>query len=77
MRGVELGEVLLPAHTPFSWAHDDPLVRLGRVTEWEVLGDGREAPVGQKLLLVDDEVFPILELRELEVAPAPATAPAP
>jgi type VI secretion system protein ImpE len=77
MRGVELGEVLLPALTPYAWAHDDPLVRLGRLTEWEVLGDGREIPVGQKLLLVDDEVFPILELRELEVAPAPATASAP
>ncbi|HEY9505632.1 MAG TPA: type VI secretion system accessory protein TagJ [Gemmatimonadales bacterium] len=77
MRGVELGEVLLPALTPYAWAHHDPLVRLGRVTEWDRLGDGREAPVGQKLLLVDDEAFPILELRELEVASAPATASAP
>jgi type VI secretion system protein ImpE len=75
MRGVELGEVLLPALAPFSWAHDDPLVRLGRVTAWQELPDGRTAPVGQKLLLVDDEEFPILEVRELDVAPVPAAAP--
>jgi type VI secretion system protein ImpE len=75
MRGVELGEVLLPALVPFSWAHDNPLVRLGRVTEWQELPGGRPAPVGQKLLLVDDEEFPILEVRELDVTPVPAAAP--
>jgi hypothetical protein len=31
------------------------MVRLGRVTEVETLEDGRDAPVGQKLLLVDGE----------------------
>jgi type VI secretion system protein ImpE len=74
-RGVELGEVLLPVLAPFSWVHDDVRVRLGRTTEWQELADGEQAPVGQKLLLVDDEEFPILEVRELEVAPVPATAP--
>ena len=34
--------------------------------------DGDQAPAGQKLLLVDGEEFPILELRELEIAHAPA-----
>jgi protein involved in temperature-dependent protein secretion len=28
-------------------------------------------PVGQKLLLVDDQEFPILEVRELDIVPAP------
>jgi len=36
------------------------------------LDGGGEAPVGQKLLLVDGEEFPILELRELEITPVPA-----
>jgi len=69
-RGIELGEVLLPALTPLAAQHADDQVRLGRVTEWEALPDGREAPVGQKLWLVDGEEFPILELRELDVTPA-------
>lgn len=64
---VELGEVLLPAMTPRAWDHPDPEVRLGRVTDWRELDDGSPAPVGQKLLVVDDEFFPFLEIRELEV----------
>jgi len=39
------------------------------VTEWVATDDG-DAPVGQKLLLVDDEEIPILEVRELTVTPA-------
>ena len=70
-KGVELGEVLLPAIAPLSWRDPDGAVRLGRVTEW-VAVDGGEAPIGQKLLLVDGEELPILELRELEITPAPA-----
>jgi type VI secretion system protein ImpE len=74
LRGIELGEVLLPVLTPHAWANDDPRVRLGQMTEWHELADGRQAPVGQKLLLVDDEEFPILELRELDVVSVPAAA---
>jgi protein involved in temperature-dependent protein secretion len=43
------------------------------VTEWVELDGGLDAPVGQKMLLVDDEEFPILEVRELEIE-SPATA---
>jgi len=66
-RGLELGEVLLPALTPLAARHADDLVRLGRLTEWQELDDGTQAPIGQKLLLVDGEEFPILEVRELEI----------
>jgi type VI secretion system protein ImpE len=61
----DLGEVLLPALTPFSWKHEDDAVRLGRATVWEDSSEG-ELPAGQKMLLVDDEEFPLLELRQLE-----------
>ena len=71
-RGVELGEVLLPVLTPLAATHPDPLVRLGRVTAWDELPDGRAVPAGQKLLLVDGEELPILELRELVVTPPAA-----
>jgi type VI secretion system protein ImpE len=73
-KGGELGEVLLPVLAPGTWKHADPEVRLGRMTEWQELADGRQAPVGQKLLLVDDEEFPLLEVRELEFTPVPSAA---
>jgi len=69
-KGLELGQVLLPAISPLSWQYDDTDVRLGRVTEWVALDDGTEVPVGQKLLLVDGEELPILELRTLEISAA-------
>jgi len=73
-QGLELGEALLPAIAPLTWRHADAAVRLGRVTEWTKLSDGEQAPIGQKMLLVDDEEFPILELRELEIAQVPAAS---
>jgi type VI secretion system protein ImpE len=65
--GMDLGEVLIPAHAPGSAKHEDDLVRLGRVTDWVDLGEKGFAPIGQKLLLVDGEEFPLLELRELQI----------
>jgi type VI secretion system protein ImpE len=62
----ELGEVLLPALQPFSWKHADENVRLGRMTEWQEEEGGAVVPVGQKMLLVDGEEMPILEVREIE-----------
>lgn len=70
MREMELGEVLMPVLTPGAWRHPDALVKLGRVTEIEELPDGRSVPVGQRLLLVDNEEVPILELRELTISPS-------
>ncbi len=73
-QGIELGEVLLPALAPLSWQHAEVAVRLGRVTEWTELEDRTAVPLGQKLLLVDGEEFPILELRELDITPAAGSA---
>src|SRR5690606_20649315 len=64
---AELGEVLVPATTPLAWRSSDEEVRLGRVTDWEELPDGTVVPIGQKLLRVDDELVPILEVRELVI----------
>lgn len=69
---VELGDVLLPATTPLACDASDDEVRLGRVTEWLETEDGTVVPSGQKLLVVDDEPFPFLELRELEVTREPS-----
>jgi len=75
-KGLELGEVLLPALAPFSFRHPEEAVRLGRMTVWEQ-EDGREVPYGQKTFLVDGEEVPILEIRSLTVDPAPAETHAP
>jgi len=64
----ELGEVLLPALTPFASRHADPNVRLGRATLWEENADGETVPVGQKMLLADDDEFPILDIRSVKIA---------
>jgi type VI secretion system protein ImpE len=65
-RGMDLGEVLIPAIYPFSWKHPDEAVWLGRVTDWSVDDVGREYPSGQKVLLVDGEEIPFLEVRSLQ-----------
>jgi type VI secretion system protein ImpE len=65
-KGTELGEVLLPALVPLSWRHPDEQVRLGRMTVWEE-EEGEAVPFGQKMLLVDGEEFPFLDVRHLEI----------
>jgi type VI secretion system protein ImpE len=73
-KGTELGEVLMPVLSPLSFRHTDDAVKLGRSTVWERQEDGETIPFGQKMLLVDGEDFPVLELRHLEITAA-LTAP--
>jgi type VI secretion system protein ImpE len=73
-QGKDLGEVLIPAIYPFSWKNADEAVWLGRVTDWSADDEGREYPSGQKMLLVDGEEVPFLEVRSIEFAQA-AVAP--
>jgi type VI secretion system protein ImpE len=69
-KGTELGEVLMPALCPLSFRHAEDAVKLGRSTVWEEQESGEIVPIGQKMLLVDGEEFPLLELRHLEIAAA-------
>ena len=73
-KGMDLGEVLVPAVYPFSWKQPDEQVWLGRVTEFLENEDGGESPVGQKMFMVDGEEFPFLEVRSLTFS-HPATTP--
>ncbi len=75
-KGQELGEVLVPALSPLTHTHADDAVRLGRETVWEVDEQGNEIPYGQKMLLVDGEEVPLLEVRELIIEAKPAAAAA-
>jgi type VI secretion system protein ImpE len=72
-KGLDLGEVLLPALTPLVSKHPRNSVRLGRETVWEEAG-GETLPAGQKLLLVDGDEIPILEVRDLLFAASSAAA---
>ncbi len=42
------------------------------MTVWEETSGGGEIPVGQKMLLVDGEEVPLLEVRKLEFRQAAA-----
>jgi type VI secretion system protein ImpE len=66
----ELGEVLTPVLAPLSWKHADDAVKLGRSTVWEEPADGEPVPYGQKMLLVDGEEFPYLEVRQITIETA-------
>lgn len=68
--GVELRDVFLPVLYPMSWRHEDDEVKLGRMTVWEPDAEYRELPFGQKMLLVDHEEVPLLEVRKLEIFPS-------
>jgi type VI secretion system protein ImpE len=70
----ELGEVLIPVLYPFSSAHPNDAVRLGRETHWQEVEGGEPIPMGQKIFLVDGEEFPLLEVRKLEFAVQESTA---
>src|SRR5262249_3562669 len=67
LKDTELGEVMFPALTPFAWQDTDDAVRLGRMTAWVEDDSGQAVPVGQKMLMVDGEEFPLLEIRTLEI----------
>ena len=73
LKGTELGEVLLPVLSPFAWQHNEEAVRLGRMTVWEEDVPGAAVPIGQKILLVDGEEIPLLEIRQLEFNSPQAT----
>lgn len=69
LRDLELGEVLLPVVTPLAFRHDDPLVRLGRGADVVTADDGEAWPEGARILLVDGDPLPLVDLRELVITP--------
>jgi type VI secretion system protein ImpE len=68
MKQQDFGEVLLPILYPFSWQHERDDVKLGRETDWMMIGDVLyESTFGQKLLVLDGErTVPFLEIRCLQ-----------
>jgi type VI secretion system protein ImpE len=80
LKGQEMGEVLVPVLYPFSWRHERETVRLGRETDFVLIGeDTWETPFGQKMLVLDSErTVSFLEIRSLvfdEPLPGPDISP--
>lgn len=60
----DLGEVLIPVLAPLSSQSGDGAVQLGRATVWEQSGEA-EVPLGQRMMLIDGEEIPLLEIRSI------------
>ncbi|MEP2718118.1 type VI secretion system accessory protein TagJ [Pseudophaeobacter sp.] len=58
--------VLIPTRYPGS-ASADAAVRLARATQWEEAGGGAYTGLGQRLLTIGDEDFPLMDIRQLQI----------
>lgn len=56
---------LLPSRYPGSEDDADPLVRLGRKTDWEEVSEGAFVGRGQKILMTDAGEYPLLDVRSI------------
>jgi type VI secretion system protein ImpE len=65
-----LGEVYLPNLYFGSHRHPDEAVRLGRVTIWDDVGSGVIRGAGQKMVFAGDQPRTLLEIGEIQFAPA-------
>jgi type VI secretion system protein ImpE len=65
-----LGEVFLPVLYVNSYQHHDNRVKLGRMTDWQADTEGLSLASGQKLLMVGERDWPLLEIRQLAFEPS-------
>lgn len=56
---------LIPARYPESHLAADPLLQLGRKTEWRDCGEGTWLGLGQRLLATDSGEFSLLDIRAI------------
>ena len=75
--GQPMGDVFVPALYVDSYKHADEQIKLGRLTDWEALGDRMVVGSGQRLFLVDGEEVTLLALGKGQLrGSSPAAAPA-
>jgi type VI secretion system protein ImpE len=65
-RDGPLGEVFLPVRYFGSSESSDDALRLGRMTDWKNITEATILGVGQRIFLIDDAEYPILEIRKIE-----------
>src|SRR5215813_575768 len=61
-----IGEVFIPALYCGSSKHPDDRIKLGRMTDWNEIGEGLYSGAGLRLFLVDGRDRPILEARRIK-----------
>lgn len=69
------GIVYVPILYPGSGAAATEALKLGRATDWQGADDGYARGVGQRMVFVDDDARPIMDLGTIEFSSAGATAP--
>ena len=67
---------LIPSRYPGSQASADPQVQLGRKTEWLEQESGIYLGVGQRMLATDQNEYPLLDIRRIDLAVPEAASPA-
>lgn len=66
LKNGTIGEIFLFALYQGSHEHDDVRIRLGRMTDWETVGDAVERGVGLKLFLAGEADKSLFELQRIE-----------
>ena len=62
----------IPTRYSGSESSQDSKLRLAKKTEWDQKDEELYIGLGQRLLATNESEFPLLELRTIEFAPAPA-----
>ena len=66
-----LGDIFIPALYYRSHTHPEDLVKLGRMTAWNSIGENLLLGAGQRTFFADETECPLLEIRKVEfVRPA-------
>jgi type VI secretion system protein ImpE len=58
---------LIPARYPGSESSKDPTIQLGRKTEWIQLAEDVYQGMGQRVLVTDQDEFPLLDVRRISI----------
>lgn len=62
----QTGDGYVPALYAGSAQSDDEQVRTGRVVEWKELGDGYSRGLGARLIQIDDDFVPLIQLGRID-----------
>jgi type VI secretion system protein ImpE len=73
----QLGQVYVPNLYPGTGACGDDLVRLGRKTVWQDVGEGIVCGAGPRIFLAGDESFTLPELGVVQFSPLPEASTTP
>jgi type VI secretion system protein ImpE len=68
--GAGRREVVIPVLYPGSNQDADNQIKLGRLTTWKEIGDSLVKGLGARLYALDENEYPLLELRSINLSPS-------